>query len=955
MIFFSLFLSPVMADTRTIQFQTGWNMFSLPLATSLSYGDIATQCPVASYLWKYDSNSGHYEKVQALQVGYGYWVKMKNSCSVIVNGNSLQNSDHTYSNGWNQIGANTLSVSFGDISSGCTVTSGPWKYNPSTGQYEEATIIEPGKGYLVKVSGDCGTTTSCNQACQNKYGSQYSGICSSTCSSGLTASAVCSSGSCCCSETSPPQETCQDFCDNRGYSEGSCLPLSGNGEMHYTGPGADYLMYYSDSAVSVWTQYTWTTDGVTYNGHADLANKFWLPLGLNVVKLGFTFPGVGKTCSYYDETKFDQVLSLFDTRGVKVIAALYPTWDAQYNGDGYCGSPKLKADWLAFAQRWKDDDRIVAFNLYGEPVGQINGGQGTGHASWYSGLNNERKNLALYFVDLVKSIHTIDPDRVVIYPYLALSYWNQDELIGDLEGTGIFEEPNTIFDVVHPYLFDSSIGGDQGTNPASKAIMYENSFIVPWVNRVGSSKVWCGETFMFTHPSYETEYQDPDMVRQKAFFVEMLNAFVRNRVGFDIWDILTLSPHYLPSESVVPPADIHKEAIEASNFDASLTSGGTTEVTCPEDSFTFSGCSSGTCCCSGTAVCSCSSSWTPGSCGAGSCSSTQRQYTRTCTPTGCTASDGYGSTKCESDSSCSSTTSTFGTGVDYRIDYESDSPTRFAQNFADFKAAGMDRVSIVLYWGTYESSNGNYISSEYTKLNHVLTAADNAGLKVHIDFHTLFPSSDSGWATPTNLGGNTMLILSGSGKTQFLNWITHTVEQIKSHPSISSYAVLNEPSRYSMTSTQKTQTIQLWTDAKAAVKALHNKPVGVRFDLAGLNYFTQSQVSNLDIMFINEYLDHRDPDYEAWGGTWYTLQNWIDWAHSQGKECEITEWNGYKVTPVIEYSYMAGQLQKLCDMGADAAYFWAWKGTTTWEWDLAESDSITPKVDLNVFSSTTCQ
>ena len=157
MIFFSLLLSPVMADTRTIQFQTGWNMFSLPLATSLSYGDIATQCPVASYIWKYNSNSGYYEKVQSLQTGYGYWVKMKNSCSVIVSGNSLQSNERTYLNGWNQIGANTLSVSFGDISSGCTVTSGPWRYNPLSGQYEEATVIEPGKGYLVKVSGACGS------------------------------------------------------------------------------------------------------------------------------------------------------------------------------------------------------------------------------------------------------------------------------------------------------------------------------------------------------------------------------------------------------------------------------------------------------------------------------------------------------------------------------------------------------------------------------------------------------------------------------------------------------------------------------------------------------------------------------------------------------------------------------------------------------------------------------
>lgn len=290
-------------------------------------------------------------------------------------------------------------------------------------------------------------------------------------------------------------------------------------------------------------------------------------------------------------------------------------------------------------------------------------------------------------------------------------------------------------------------------------------------------------------------------------------------------------------------------------------------------------------------------------------------------------------------------------GINYRIDYESDSPTRFAQNFVDFKAGGMTKISIVLYWGTYESTNGNYIASEYTKLNHVLTAADNAGLKVHIDFHTLFPSSDSGWATPTNLNGNTMLILTEPGKTQFLNWISYTVNQIKNHPSIETYAVLNEPCRYSMTSTQVAQTIQLWTDARTAVKTLHDKPVGVRFD-AGINtYFTQSDLSNLDIMFINEYLDHRDPNYNAWGLTWSRLANWISWTHSNGKLLYVTEWNGYKTTPVITYDYMSGHLQKLSDIDVDASFFWGWKGTSSWEWDLALEDGVTSKVSLDVFSS----
>ena len=150
-------LSPVMADTRTLNFVTGWNMFSLPLDINIGAGEIATRCQVASYIWRYNQNNAQYEKVQTLQGGLGYWVKLKSPCSVTLNGNSLQTNERTYVDGWNQIGANSQNVNFGDISAGCTITSGPWSYNPSTESYEETTSIEPGYGYLVRVSGDCGS------------------------------------------------------------------------------------------------------------------------------------------------------------------------------------------------------------------------------------------------------------------------------------------------------------------------------------------------------------------------------------------------------------------------------------------------------------------------------------------------------------------------------------------------------------------------------------------------------------------------------------------------------------------------------------------------------------------------------------------------------------------------------------------------------------------------------
>jgi hypothetical protein len=289
-------------------------------------------------------------------------------------------------------------------------------------------------------------------------------------------------------------------------------------------------------------------------------------------------------------------------------------------------------------------------------------------------------------------------------------------------------------------------------------------------------------------------------------------------------------------------------------------------------------------------------------------------------------------------------------GLNYRFDYETDSTSRFASHMADFVSHGITKLSLVLYWGTFESTSGTYTTSEYTKLKHILAAAQTAGLGVHIDFHTLFPTSSSGWATPTNLAGNTLSILSGAARTQYLNWITHTVDEIKSYTCIESYSVLNEPARTSTTSAQILQYESLWADARTAVRALHVKPVGVRFSLADISKFHTVNMAGLDVFFINEYLDYADESHDAWGATWTTLRNWRDWAISESMTVYICEFNGYKTTPDVTYAGIVGHLLKLYNLtGITQAYFWGWKGSSTWTYDLCASDNVTPNVDMDAF------
>jgi hypothetical protein len=342
----------------------------------------------------------------------------------------------------------------------------------------------------------------------------------------------------------------------------------------YTGVSTDYCLYYDNSAMSVWTASTFTYNGVTYNGHIDLLN-LWKPQ-FTVSKMGFTFPNAPRRCSYYDAGKWETLLQLCTARGVKVIAQLFPN----FNSLGYCGSSQLTTDWLNFVDHWKGDSRIAAVGLYEEPTSEEKNNNGNVN-DWNSALKTngvyDRKLLAKYFVTLTHQIHSHDSSRVVIFPWLGLSYYDQNELFADFEtirqetGINILTEPNTVFDIVHPYLFDSTAGSDLGMDPASKASKYESQFVIPWNNKVGSAKIHCGETFMFTSPCYETGYVQPDMTRQGKFLTAIINVFVKYRMGFQLLTLLQWAPNYKPSGYTCIPYNVHRAAFDASCY-ASATS-----------------------------------------------------------------------------------------------------------------------------------------------------------------------------------------------------------------------------------------------------------------------------------------------------------------------------------------------------------------------------------------------
>ena len=295
------------------------------------------------------------------------------------------------------------------------------------------------------------------------------------------------------------------------------------------GLGDDYLIYYSDHSPNVWDK--------------DWIRSRFTQYNVKSVRLGFLFPdapsaGTTGYGSLYTYDKMNAVLDILSASGVKGIPLL------QNNGvscKNYVGSWAWVNNWLSVTEQFKGDSRIAAFSIFGEPA----------HDDYYNtwatdgpvGAITSRYKLQEAFAYLINEIHEIDPDRLVIYPMGTFSYTNPQDWYNDIQSVGMTNEPNVIFDIVHPYFFEN--GWDMGLTPAQKAQWYENTWVKPAVNLFGADRCWCGETFAWslTH----------DL--QVQFLTEMINVFVKYDMGFQVWA-------YWSS----PKQSWQSEAIQSSNY-----------------------------------------------------------------------------------------------------------------------------------------------------------------------------------------------------------------------------------------------------------------------------------------------------------------------------------------------------------------------------------------------------
>ena len=296
-----------------------------------------------------------------------------------------------------------------------------------------------------------------------------------------------------------------------------------------TGVGGDYLLFSDNGSPNWWLQW----------------GSYWLNQvaeretnGYDTVRLGFWFSGAtsnpnGQGISVLDYAKFNTVLAYMDSINVKVVA-LCQNWIDSYSTEayGYTMSQHLWDNWLDFVQYYKGDKRIAAVSLFGETDAHNIG------ISKQTPAN--RLAQTKYYADLTRAIHQIDSARIVVFPIGQLYYASQQDWINDLKVTRITDEPNVVFDIVHPYFFENDY--DMGLSPEQKAAWYTDAYITPAVNALGAYRCWAGETFAwYPGNSYSTSIVPSHPMHldlQQRWLTSIINCCVANGVGFDIWAIL---------------------------------------------------------------------------------------------------------------------------------------------------------------------------------------------------------------------------------------------------------------------------------------------------------------------------------------------------------------------------------------------------------------------------------
>lgn len=129
----------ILNQSSTIPYEKGWNLVSLPFQTDSVY-DLPS-------MYSFD---GEYHEADTMKFGVGYWAKL-DGMPIAYSGEEITADTIDVKAGWNIIGSLSCPIHIGSvISNPPGIIGSPWfEYNNL--HYNTVEILEPGRGYWVKV------------------------------------------------------------------------------------------------------------------------------------------------------------------------------------------------------------------------------------------------------------------------------------------------------------------------------------------------------------------------------------------------------------------------------------------------------------------------------------------------------------------------------------------------------------------------------------------------------------------------------------------------------------------------------------------------------------------------------------------------------------------------------------------------------------------------------------
>jgi len=250
------------------------------------------------------------------------------------------------------------------------------------------------------------------------------------------------------------------------------------------------------------SEVVWRGAGGSYLFHADEryqeAWQLHLPqiqaMGLNTIRLAFAFADSGVNPDYGTPTadvlsfhKLDWVLDFLGRNGVKVIL------DCHNYGDmfGDFGSQKLIDDWVAVAERYRGDSRIVAYELFNEPASR----------QWAPSVTSKMDVLKAY-AELTDAVRAVDPEHIVIWESAGyLPYGRNIEKFAEVVKP--YLRPNIVF-TRHEWLHKES--DFDVWNPEQQSYMIVDYLV--WARSKLGVPFWLGEfgsyqPFNRSNPEYQ--------------------------------------------------------------------------------------------------------------------------------------------------------------------------------------------------------------------------------------------------------------------------------------------------------------------------------------------------------------------------------------------------------------------------------------------------------------------